>query len=514
MCNAWPGTRCSHDMGRRLDTRKKALIKVLEKHAEDSPEAFVAIARLRVAQADYDSTPKGMDELREHIISNPDDADAAKRLAVGELTRKMQQNASQEINNGRFEAVQEIVNDLNGFMDKEEIGSVIESARESRERYALKKAESFKETDQSRKYQDFVKNLRESLETRHPDGIPPKLQGYLNRLSDMKTPDQINMSAYAEMPKSLELSRKALIKEIKNASALQGAPAKVTAEYYEAYREQYKREFAHLPESERPDVPDSWIRGEFEYSGYARAFGSTYAPHDQASMYAMYRLRSDDKAIPDFLKRNAPIASIDLETAGPAGNEGFKPENGHIIEVGVVTYNSKGKEINRLSQLMSAPDEFVAKHGTGAMDIHQIKPEDIKGKPSFQQVAPELIKYMEGKTMLAQNASFEDKWLASKLPGYSEAAFPVIDTYEMAMKHLDLPNNKLETICNAVGVKYYNGHRAEHDAEVTGDSFFALRTKIRKDWNSKPARRDAPALKNLPHTSRWSPKAAPTAQAA
>ena len=61
----------------------------------------------------------------------------------------------------------------------------------------------------------------------------------------------------------------------------------------------------------------------------------------------------------------------------------------------------------------------------------------------------------------------------------------------MSRRHFDLPNHKLETICGQVGVPYTDGHRATHDAEVTGQAFFKVRKVLQRSWDSKPARRNA-----------------------
>lgn len=58
MCENAPGPRCSYDMTKRLNVRKKAYQTALNKFGEDSVEAKVAAARYSVALRDYETTPK------------------------------------------------------------------------------------------------------------------------------------------------------------------------------------------------------------------------------------------------------------------------------------------------------------------------------------------------------------------------------------------------------------------------------------------------------------------------
>jgi len=504
MCEEFPGPRCSYDANKKLVARHRRVLDAQKKYGTDSPQAQLAAAKYQNAVNEYDATPKGIQSLAEELAANPENEELTRRLKVAEATRTLQTNALKEIRNGRVENIAVITSALKSFQDKEEAVSIIESSRESAEKYKLRgNPDNIKFSADEKGYVKFLDNLETSLNNKYGEGnIPPEYAEALTNLKESDAPDFVNMQAYTNLPTAFDRSRKQLISEIKNAAALQGVSPKIAAEYYEAYRKQYKDEFADLPSSERPDPPEHWIRGEFGQSGYAKDPNSNFAPHDAASAYAIYRLRADDAAIPDYMKHSRTIASIDLETAGPSGREGFEPEYGRIIEVGVKLYSPNGKEVGRMSQLIKPEQSFLDQYGTGAEHIHQISVKDLTDQPDWKSVSPQVSNTLRGKVMLAQNAPFERKWLSYHLTDFSKE-MPIIDTLDMSRKHFDLPNHQLKTICENNGVAYTNGHRAFHDAEVTGAAYFKLKKNISKMWFNNSARKKAPVLQTIPSNSRW-----------
>jgi DNA polymerase III epsilon subunit-like protein len=510
MCEAWPGPRCSHDMGKKVAIRLSNFEKIKETSDPTSSEYKLALARLKYAEDEYASTPKGIAALKQLVINNPTDKNI-EDFNRASLVRQLQSTALHEITNGRFNAVAKLGSVNETFLDEEEVNSVLEASREYYESFALRKPNEPQEPVSQEVYDKYLSNLETKLKEKFPLGVPPETQSELNRLKGLTPPDDATMRAYEYFPRALDRSKATLDREIRSASALQSVNKEVAQAYYEAYREQYKKEFAGLSDSERPDPPEPWVRGELSQSGYTKNPDTAFAPRDPASLYAAYRLRSDDEATPDFLKNSRTIASTDLETAGPIGRSGFDPENGHIIEIGIVSYNSKGKELSRYEQLIKPDQAFLDEHGTGAEDVHHISQEDLKNSPSWNRVRATVAKNLEGKVLLAQNSPFEYRWLKHHLPNFNnDRLLPVIDTLDISKHHLDLPNHQLETICGAVGVPYTSGHRATHDAEVTGQAYFELRKYIKKTWNSKPARKNAAKLKTIPFGSRWDSWARPS----
>lgn len=304
-------------------------------------------------------------------------------------------------------------------------------------------------------------------------------------------PDPQLWAAYKDYGQRMGKAVSALRRQVNFAAAFRGVPTEVARERYEAFRSQYLTDFAHLPEADRPVPTEDWVTGFTTEDMMAVS-----APADPATLYALYRCQADPDTFPASTMR---YASIDLETAGPVGKEGFIPVNGSIIEVGIVECDNDGNVTDRYESMISPAPEVAAVCGTGAVDVHGITMADVAGAPAWAEVAPDISARLEGRIMLAQNARFEGEWLGHHM---SEAGQdferwgPTLDTVCVAKQHFPaLVNHKLASICERVGVGYTNGHRAMHDAEVAAQAFFAIRTHVFDQFRaSTVAGRPVPAL--------------------
>lgn len=301
-------------------------------------------------------------------------------------------------------------------------------------------------------------------------------------------PDGRTFAAIKDMDQRMTKAASAIRRQVNSAAALRGVSEHQLRERYEAYRRQYLSDFAALPDDERPDPPASWVTGFT-----TKDMMAVSTPADAATLYAIYRCQADPDAFPT--DPTVRVVSIDLETAGPAGKEGFDPVNGSIIEVGLIEYDLDGNEVDRYEQLVAPACEVAAVCGTGAVEIHQITLEDVADAPDWDTVAPVVADRLKGRVLLAQNARFEQTWLEHHL-GTQAQEFdrwgPTVDTMCLAKQHLTLANHRLSTICETLGVDYTNGHRAMHDANVAAQAFFAMRTQIFATYNESPSRRAAP----------------------
>lgn len=501
MCKAWPGPRCSYDADKKVTARKEALAKAEAQYGKDSSQYALAKVRLEYAEQEWYATPKGLEYLEMRADQFQNDFTKAD-LFKARQARQLQINAADEINTGRLNAFAVLFEDQTGFYSKDEVASVIEASREYQEFFAIRDGVEIKQQSPEA-YEEFLGSIEARLEKRGKLDEPKKQM--LAQLRAMPAPDAINAAAYAYITTGMERSKRMLKDEIGRVAAIQGVNENIAAAYYEAYREQYVKEFASKSDKERPDPPEDWVRGEGPWAGYTKDFNSSFAPRDKASLYAMYRLRSDQNAIPQHFKAERMIASIDLETAGPTGKAGFDPKNGHIIEVGIIVITPSGKEVSRYSQLIRPDQKFLDLHGTGEEKVHHISVTDLNGKPEWNQVQGRIAKILEGKVLLAHNKSYEEKWLNSKLEGFnSDRKVSFLDTRDHAQKHQDLPNYQLKTVSHANNVEYGEGaHRAEYDAERTVQAYLQQQRYIKKTWNSKLARRNAPALADVAPGSRW-----------
>lgn len=503
MCKPYPGPRCSTDAKKRVELYKNKLTEAETKYGVDTHEYNKVAAKLNELNKQYDATPEGIKELKERIETENDVRHLRIRLEEAEKTYAMQQNAYFEKTSGRQELIAQLAPNPENFFDEEELITVMDAAREYNERMSIRYGSEVKPaTDNA--YNKFLDNTEARIREENNGELPEDKAVILAQLREMRNPDTINLKTYDNLDNSFNRSREALKTQIANAAHLQNVDIYTATAFYEGYRQQYKDLYAQLPISKQPNPPKTWVNGDYGQSGYMKDFDSSFAPRDNASLYAIYRLRSDPDAIPESFKTYKDIASIDLETSGPEGKEGLKPENGRIIEVGIINYDGRtGEEKSRYSQLIKPEHLFLQKYGTGAVDVHKITVEDLEGKPDWDSVKNDVLQELEGKVLLAQNSFFEKGWLSHHGDSLLIGGLPVVDTLDISRKHLNLPNNKLVTICTEVGVAYTEGHRATHDALVTGEAYFKLRKVVTQHWRKNPTRANAPALKTIPNITRF-----------
>lgn len=503
MCNERPGTRCWADTSESYNRKTVEAEEAKLKFGEESHEYLVAQARVEIAHKKMDATTEGIKKLRERIETENNVRDLRSRLAIAERTFKMQTNALLEVKNGRADLIATLAPNPNNYFTPEELRTIVDSEREYKERSAQRYNAQVSNRTTDKTYAAFCDDIEYRLKQENKGHLTDEQTAALAELRTMTPPDSVNFGAYKDMDNAIRRSREALKSELEKAAALQSVD-KLTAEsFYDGYRQQYLEKYADLPAKDQPNPPKRWIKGEFNLAGYKNDFSSNFAPSDPASLYAIYRLRSDPNAIPETFKKRLDVASIDLETAGPAGPEGLKPNRGRIIEVGVVSYDHKTQQENgRYEQLIKPEPLFLRKNGTGAEDVHHISVEDLNGKPSWEAVKADVEASLRGKTLLAQNVRFEKSWLSYHGDPIFMSSIPIVDTLDLGKKHLDIPNHKLATICASVGVDYTDGHRATHDARVTGEAYFKLLKHIKRVWDSKPSRRDSEPLVELPALSR------------
>lgn len=503
MCNAYPGTRCWKDTDDKYGEKVQEAETAKEAFGDESYEYSVAAERVAIAEQRRDATKEGIKRLRNLIETENNVAPYRARLAAAERTYAMQTNAAAEIKNGRAKLIATLAPNPDNYFSPEELDSIVEAQREYKERSAHKYGSTPTVRMTPKTYQVFCDDIAYRLRKEHKGKIPAEQQEALTALRAMTPPDSVNIGAYKDMESAVERSRKALTSEISKIAALQNVDRGTAERFYDGYRNQYLKDYSHLDPKDQPNPPKHWVKGEFKFAGFKKDFSSNFAPSDPASMYAVFRLRSDPQAIPDKYKTVKEIASIDLETAGPEGREGLQPQNGRIIEVGVVSYDPVSKkETGRYEQLIKPEHMFLKKHGTGAEDVHHISVDDLADKPAWETVKNDTVGALNNKVLLAQNSSFEISWLKHHSDPAFISALPVVDTLDIAKKHLDIPNHRLSSICKNVGVEYTDGHRATHDARVTGEAYFKLLKKIEREWRKKPARAQAPALKTMPTLSR------------
>ena len=155
---------------------------------------------------------------------------------------------------------------------------------------------------------------------------------------------------------------------------------------------------------------------------------------------------------------NHSFAVIDLETTGFSNSD-------RIIEVGVVLTDPAGRVEKRWRTLVQP------NRGFDNGFVHGITASDLVQAPQFEDIALRLADLLNGRVVVAHNASFE-KWFLSQEFARAGLQLPedgtwLLDTLRAAKGILPGPSHKLAACLESIGVTNAAAHTALADADAT-----------------------------------------------
>lgn len=164
----------------------------------------------------------------------------------------------------------------------------------------------------------------------------------------------------------------------------------------------------------------------------------------------------------DVLYHKDRFVVLDIETTALSPHKG-----GKIIEVAAVRVVN-GEKIEEYTSFID-PEQKISKKTTELTGITQ---EMVKGQRLYHIVLRELYQFIGDDIVVAHNSTFDwDTYLVHYF--LQIGIIPknlVIDTLPLSKLYLpNNPNHKLNTICEAIGVKLENHHRAIYDTRATAD---------------------------------------------
>ncbi|NIL84176.1 DNA polymerase III PolC-type [Rhodococcus fascians] len=153
---------------------------------------------------------------------------------------------------------------------------------------------------------------------------------------------------------------------------------------------------------------------------------------------------------------------VDVETSG------LKASRDRVLSVAALTVDEDGRVGRELSTLVNPGCD------PGPVHIHKLTPERLAGAPTFDMIAPQLMDLLDGRTLVAHNASFDHGFLKleSMRAGIDMPTKQRLCTVALSRRlQLDTPNHKLSTLAAHWKVLQSNAHDAYDDAIVLAQVF-------------------------------------------
>lgn len=156
---------------------------------------------------------------------------------------------------------------------------------------------------------------------------------------------------------------------------------------------------------------------------------------------------------------------VDLETCGLYGEERKK-----VIEISALRFRDD-KLTEKFSTLvnpeMHTPNEATLKNN--------ITDEMVENAPVIKDILPDFIDFIGDDVLVGHNIEAFDYKIISKL-SMGAVSNSYIDTYRLAQRCLpELPNHKLETLAQHLGLSIDDMHRSEYDCILTQQLYVNLK---------------------------------------
>lgn len=169
---------------------------------------------------------------------------------------------------------------------------------------------------------------------------------------------------------------------------------------------------------------------------------------------------------------------FDIETSG------FNPELHKIIEIAAIKVVD-GKTTASYHSLIS----YRGKLNPEIIELTGINPNDLKDAPDRKTVLSEFFEFVGDYNLVGHNiAQFDNKflWFGALSVGLTPKKNGLIDTLTIAREVLTSDSYKLGYLCNMLGIRVDNIHRALDDANLTLMLFKKMNEQFRIDVRPEP----------------------------
>jgi len=172
------------------------------------------------------------------------------------------------------------------------------------------------------------------------------------------------------------------------------------------------------------------------------------------------------------------VVVLDFETTG------LSPQYGdRAIEIGAVLLE-EGRIVDRFQRLMQPGfriSRFIESYTGITNDM-------LKGQPRCEEVMAEFAEFLEGRNIVAHNASFDRRFLEAELKRTNRAYRGACCCSLLVSRRIyqDAPNHRLQTLVSHAGIpRTGRFHRALADAEMTAQVWLSMIERIRRQYGIK-----------------------------
>ena len=151
---------------------------------------------------------------------------------------------------------------------------------------------------------------------------------------------------------------------------------------------------------------------------------------------------------------------VDVETTGlsPAAND-------RVVELSAVYVSHRGELQDRWSTLINP------RRDVGPTHIHGITATDVIGAPTFDEIAPYVLRALSNRILVAHNAPFDAHFLACELVrsgvALGDLELPALCTMQWSSWFLASSSRRLSDCCAACNIPLMAAHSAAGDALAT-----------------------------------------------
>lgn len=186
-------------------------------------------------------------------------------------------------------------------------------------------------------------------------------------------------------------------------------------------------------------------------------------------------------------------AIVDIETTG-----GYAAHH-RITEIAI--YHHNGIEITDQYVTLINPEIEIPYYITG---LTGISTEMVKDAPTFQDVAPHILHFLEGRIFVAHNAHFDYSFIKKEFEQTGIIWQPQkLCTVRLSRKIIPgLRSYSLGSLTESLGIKVTNRHRAGGDAEATAKVFTLLLNRDADNFISKALKKGSGETKLPPNLSK------------